>query len=109
MFKTTIAITVIALTIAAGSVQAQPQPGSGPGGSGGYGQGMGPGMGGGPGMAMMTPDERRAHFAKMRSFTTYGECHAYVEKHHRLMSERAKQRGVTLPAEPLVDHCLRLK
>jgi hypothetical protein len=49
------------------------------------------------GWQLMTPEERIEHQNKMRSFKTYDECKAYQEQHHKMMEERAKQKGVTLP------------
>lgn len=91
----------------------------GPGMHGGTGMGphmggaMGQGMRGGPGdtvgWSLMTPEEQRQHHAKMMSFTDAKDCRAYVDQHHRLMVERAKQRGVTMPATPMHDPCAGLK
>lgn len=50
------------------------------------------------GWQLMTPEERIEHQNKMRSFKTYDECKAYQEEHHKQMEERAKEKGVTLPA-----------
>jgi len=91
----------------------------GPGMHGGAGMGphmgrgaMGPGMRGGPGdtagWSMMSPDERRQHHAKMTSFTRAKACRVYVDQHHRLMAERAKQRGVNMPSAPMHDPCAGL-
>jgi hypothetical protein len=125
-----------ALCLAAGAAQAQPSaspPAAGtaaappgcPAGSGphctragqGAGKGMamgkGTGMRAGPGMtmgwSMMTPQERQAHQARMMGFTSAKECRAYVAEHHKLMAERAKQRGVAMPATPPHDPCAGLK
>lgn len=49
------------------------------------------------GWQLMTPEERIEHQNKMRSFKTYDECKAYQEQHHKMMEERAKQKGITLP------------
>jgi hypothetical protein len=61
-----------------------------------------------PGWPMMSAAERREHMAKMGSFTTRKECEAYTAEHHRLMAERAKQRGVTIPAQPRHNPCAGL-
>ncbi len=50
------------------------------------------------GYALMTAQERTEHQNKMRSFKTYDECKAYQEEHHKQMEERAKEKGITLPA-----------
>jgi hypothetical protein len=89
-------------------------PGYGPGGPGpGCGQGAGtPGCGPGqargpaaPGWPMMTPEERGAHQDKMRGFRTPADCEAYMQEHHRLMQERARQRGQGLPWDGPRPHC----
>lgn len=49
------------------------------------------------GWMLMSPEERIAHQAKIRSFTNYDDCHAYQVAHHRLMQERASRLGLTLP------------
>lgn len=53
------------------------------------------------GKDIMTPEEREAHRAKMRSFDTEDEREAYRKQHHQRMQERAAERGVALPDEPL--------
>ncbi len=50
------------------------------------------------GWQIMTPEERAEHQTKMRSFKTYDECKTYQEEHHKLMMERAKEKGLALPA-----------
>lgn len=50
------------------------------------------------GWQLMSADERTEHQNKMRSFKTYDECKTYQEEHHKQMEERAKEKGVTLPA-----------
>jgi hypothetical protein len=52
------------------------------------------------GWQLMTPEELATHRAKMRSFTTQEEREKYRMEHHKLMQERAKAQGVTLPDEP---------
>ena len=49
------------------------------------------------GWQLMSPKERIEHQAKIRSFTSYDECHAYQVAHHRLMEERAEQMGLPPP------------
>ena len=105
-------VAVMAIIPASAVAQSQGRPGGGPG------PGMGPGSGGmgmhrgaqsTHGWSMMTPEERQAHMSKMHSFTTAKDCRAYVAEHHALMLERAKQRGVTIPAEPPRDPCAGLE
>lgn len=45
------------------------------------------------GWNFMSPEERIQHQARIRSFKTYDECHAYQQEHHRLMENRAKEKG----------------
>lgn len=52
------------------------------------------------GSQLMTREERIEHRNKMRSLKTPEEREAYRQEHHRLMQERAKERGVTLPDAP---------
>jgi len=82
-------------------------PAMGPHGSGGMGHGMGPNDT--MGWSMMSPQERQEHRAKMMSFTSAKECRAYVAQHHRLMQERAKARGASIPPSPMHDPCSGLK
>lgn len=49
------------------------------------------------GWQFMTPEERIAHQTRIRSFKTYAECREYQIEHHRLMVDRARQRGMALP------------
>lgn len=102
---------------AASSVSAQP----GPAASGASAPRMGMGMDGRggmmgrrfgpdntPGWAMMTPAERGTHRDRMHSFKTEAECRAYMDEQHKLMSERARERGRTVPAAPRRDPCAGL-
>lgn len=52
------------------------------------------------GSQLMTPEERAAHRKTMRGMKTAEEREAFRAEHHRLMQERAKERGVTLPDTP---------
>ncbi len=53
------------------------------------------------GWELMTPEERDAHRAKLRSLKTKEEREAYRMAHHQKMQERAKEKGVTLPEMPM--------
>jgi len=53
------------------------------------------------GYQLMSEQERAEHRAKMRSFQTEQEREAYRKEHHKMMQERAKAQGVTLPDEPM--------
>ena len=50
------------------------------------------------GWQLMTPDERKAHQAKLVSFTEFNACKEYIDKHHKKMEERAREKGVAVPA-----------
>jgi hypothetical protein len=80
---------------AQGGAQNQPPMGFGPGNS--------------PGWSLMTPQERAEHRSKMMGFTKYDDCVAYLTEHHKAMQARAKEKGTTLPAEPRLGMCDRLK
>jgi hypothetical protein len=61
-----------------------------------------------PGWALMTPEERIEHQAKVRGFARYDACRSYQIEHHRLMAERAEQRGLPPPGGGH-DFCARLR
>mgnify|MGYP001328579372 CR=1 FL=1 len=50
------------------------------------------------GWQLMTPEERIAHQAKIRSFTALADCLAYQAEHHRLMEARARVAGLPPPS-----------
>jgi len=54
------------------------------------------------GWQMMTTEERAAHCSAMRSAKTPEEREQLRAQHHALMVARAKQRGMTLPAQPMM-------
>ncbi|MBS4095956.1 MAG: hypothetical protein KGZ83_03850 [Sulfuricella sp.] len=54
------------------------------------------------GSQLMTKQERAEHRTKMRAAKTPEEREQIRKEQHQLMQERAKERGVTLPAEPPV-------
>ena len=85
---------------------------------------QGPGPGGGPagkgpgwrfnsgntsGWTLMTPEERTSHRNGMLALKTYDECKAYQDAHHKLMAERAKEKGTPIPAAPRQNMCDRMK
>lgn len=49
------------------------------------------------GWQMMTQQERNEYQSKMQSMQTREEREQYRMEHHKLMQERAKERGVKLP------------
>lgn len=103
--KRILSITVLTFVIALGSTAAFAR-----GGGGG-------GVGGGRfssnqqntyGWQLMTPQERAEHQTKLRSFTDYASCEAYVTEHHQVMEEKAKAKGITLPVRRQ-DPCAMMK
>lgn len=52
------------------------------------------------GSQLMTQQERDEYRAKMRSSKTAEERERLRYEHHEQMQERAKERGITLPAQP---------
>lgn len=59
------------------------------------------------GSQLMTEQERLQHRNMMRSFKTNEEREAYRQEHHKKMQERAKEKGVQLPDEPLPQGSMR--
>lgn len=53
------------------------------------------------GWQLMTPQERKEHRAKMLSLKTEQERLAYQNEHHKLMQQRAKERGLSIPDHPM--------
>ena len=52
------------------------------------------------GWQLMTQQERNEYRAKMQTLKTAEERERYRLEHHKMMQERAKERGVTLPEVP---------
>lgn len=52
------------------------------------------------GSHLMTPQERNEYQNRMRELKTQEERAQFRKEHHAKMQERAKERGMTLPAEP---------
>jgi hypothetical protein len=52
------------------------------------------------GWQLMTQQERNEYRAKMRTMKTAEERERFRLEHHKMMQERAKERGVTLPDVP---------
>jgi hypothetical protein len=50
------------------------------------------------GWQLMTPEERNEHQAKLRGFIEYEACKQYIDDHHNLMVQRAKEKGIAPPA-----------
>jgi len=57
------------------------------------------------GSQLMTPQERSEHRAKMRSLKTKEEREAFRTEHHKIMQERAKKMGKTIPDLPPMQGC----
>lgn len=57
------------------------------------------------GCELMTPQERMDYRARMHGAKTAQEREAIRVEHHKQMQQRAKQRGVTLPAMPAAGRC----
>ncbi len=53
------------------------------------------------GWELMTVKERNEHREKMMSMKTEQERTAYLEEHHKLMQQRAREKGVELPEAPM--------
>ncbi|UCV27072.1 hypothetical protein [Ferribacterium limneticum] len=60
------------------------------------------------GWQFMTPEDRVEHQARVRGFKTLDECRAYQQEHHRLMEQRAKEKGLAMPSGRR-DICEHLK
>lgn len=53
------------------------------------------------GSQLMTEQERIEHRNHLRSLKTVQERKEYQLEHHKRMQERAKEKGITLPDEPM--------
>lgn len=53
------------------------------------------------GWQLMTPQERQTYQNQMRNLRTQQERDQFRLEHHQLMQERARERGVTLPDQPM--------
>jgi hypothetical protein len=118
----TLGLAIGAMTLAVGAALAH--GGDGPGSGAGHGPGFGPGHG--PGCspaaaagpqgcgtagglaALLTPEERAAHRAKMASLASYDECRAYLTDFNRQLAAKAADKG-QVPAGPGVWMCDRMK
>lgn len=54
------------------------------------------------GHQLMTEQEQAEQMARMRAARTEQEREQIREEHHRLMQQRAQERGVTLPDQPMM-------
>ena len=103
--KRAIAIACIAAFCSATLAQG-PAAGGGPAGKG---QGWHFNSGNTYGWSLMTPEERDAHRDKMLAAKTYDECKAYQDVQHKLMTERAKEKGQPISPAPRYNMCDRMK
>lgn len=53
------------------------------------------------GSQLMTQEERLEYRNKMRNLKTQQEREAFQLEHHKQLQERAKEKGVTLPEQPM--------
>ena len=51
------------------------------------------------GAELMTPEERKAHVARLQAMLTVPECQAYMEAHEAELQRRATAGNATLPAK----------
>ncbi len=103
-------LAAASLALASTFAFAQGTPGYGPGGGpGGKGPGWRFNSGNTAGWSLMTAQERTEHRDKMLGLKSYEECKAYQDSHHKLMAERAKEKGRPVPAVPRQNMCDRLK
>lgn len=60
------------------------------------------------GWQIMTPNERKEHQAKLSNITSYSTCKEYIDTHHRMIENRAKEKGIGLP-DMLHNPCDEMK
>lgn len=58
-----------------------------------------------PGWAMMSSKERAEHRDRMRGARSADECRKLMDEHHKLLSERAKERGMKDLPTPRRNAC----
>ena len=108
-FAALLAGALAAPLLAAAESTPSPNPppcmGAGPCGGGG---GWQAGPRNTPGYTLMTPEERTAHVAKMRSLKTMEECETYLTEHRAAMAKRAQEQGKAMPRMRR-DPCAMLK
>jgi hypothetical protein len=49
------------------------------------------------GAQLMSPEERKAHVARIQGMRSFDECRAYMQGHYLELDRRAKERNVVLP------------
>lgn len=79
---------------------------TGMGAGGMHGQRSGAGEGGAAAQSLMSAEERQALRDKMRSAKTPDERQRLAQENRATMEQRAKERGITLPAQrgPMMGH-----
>lgn len=61
-----------------------------------------------PGWGMLTPEEREQHMQKMHGLKNIDECRAYLDEHHKLIENRAKEKNQPMPRMK-GDACQRME
>lgn len=51
-----------------------------------------------PGWRWLSPAERVEHQRRIRELATVADCKAYLDRHHRLLADRARKAGETFTA-----------
>jgi len=49
------------------------------------------------GAQLMSPEERKAHVARLQGMQNFNECRAYMQAHYLELDKRAKEKNVSLP------------
>jgi hypothetical protein len=49
------------------------------------------------GAQLMTPEERKAHVARLQGMRSFDECRAYMSAHYLELDKRAKEKSTVLP------------
>lgn len=49
------------------------------------------------GAQLMTPEERKAHVARLQGMKSFDECRGYMAAHYLELDKRAREKGAPLP------------
>jgi hypothetical protein len=49
------------------------------------------------GAQLMTPEERKAHVARLQGMQSFDECRTYMQAHYLELDKRAQEKHVALP------------
>ncbi|MCP5279767.1 MAG: hypothetical protein H6935_15645 [Thiobacillus sp.] len=49
------------------------------------------------GAQFLTPDERKAHVARLQGMQSFDECRTYMQAHYLELDKRAKEKNMALP------------